>query len=348
MNRVLQSVCTLGAALLLLAGAARAEAANGEDMHGLNGDALTRRYVANGLIMRMLAIEWASRVMLVKHCTADDRKEPMSPRMMVTVDAVQKWMIDGPPTNKMKAASFQGMRLLQEAAFTSGELAEWDRFRKSSQVQRALNIIALLQAVEVTGESLTDNRNGRDWDWPLANLREMADTAQLRPYLDKALDKVSPGSAATLAKVSAVPSEIRDDAAGRELHKTFEKDSENLQKAMMAQLSQADKQAVDALVQQPVYLRLQEIAVAWREFHIPESKPDYKITVPPPELETVASLCDKLKLPACKPDSPLAQGLEKARRDYRSVQDSDPLYPFPQIYEVVKSVPEAGCPQTKP
>jgi len=350
MYRILQSGCALGAALLVLAGAASAEAVSSEDVRDLDGGALYHRYITNGLTARMLAFEWTDRTALLNSCTARGNREkfPMypSPRKMAVANVVQKWMIDGPLASKKKIANYQGMRLLQEAAFTPGELAEWDRFRKTAQGKRALNIAALFRAVEVTAGSLIDNRNGRDWNWPLANLGEMADAAQLRPALDKALDKVSPASAEVLTKVSATPGEIRNDAAGRELRETFLKHSENLQEAMLAQLDPDDRQALDALVQQPVYLRWLEIVSAWREFRAPETKPDYKASAEPAKLEAVTAFCDKLKLQSCKPDSPLAQGLEKARHDYRSIQDSDLLYPDPQIVAAVKHMPEAGCPQT--
>jgi len=347
MNRITQFAGALGAALLLLAGTVRAEEIRSEDLRDLDGGALARRYIVNGLNLRMQAFEQARRTLLIKRCTALDRQFPKrpSPRTMAVVNAVQKWMIDGSFTSKPKIAGYRGMRLLQDAAFTSGELAQWDRFRKSAQGQRALNIDAVVRAVDVTAESLVDIRTGVPWDWPLANLREMADAADMRPYLDKALDQASAGSAAALAKVSAVPGENRDDAAGQQLREIFLKHSENLQEALLAQLTQADKQALDALDRQPVSLRWEEIASAWKEFVSPETNPDYKITGAPAKLETVAAFCGKLKLPACKPDSPLAQGLENARRNFRDTFSGSEFDAYSQaLYEVIKRVPEAGCP----
>jgi hypothetical protein len=346
MNRIPRFASALGAALLLLAGAARAEAADSESefVHGLDGGAPYRIYSSDGLGVRTAALEYSRRAMIKKHCSALDKDFPnhSSPPMAAAADAMQKWMlgghVEGVPDNKSMSVGLQGMRLLIEAVFTPRELAEWDRFRHSAQGQRGINIAALFSVTEDTAEA-TDLHTGVAVDWPLANLREMADAAKLRPYLDKALEQVAAGNAAALAKLSIVPGENRDDAATRKLRETFFDHWETLEVALRAQMTQADKQAVEALMRQPVYRRWPEIAEAWSDFVSPKPFPG------PVKLQTVAEFCGKLKLAACQADSPLAQSLEKARNDSRSIADKMVEVDYS---DVIDNVPGTGCQKTKP
>lgn len=360
MNRMTRFASALGASLLLLAGTASSKATDSEDLHGLYESAAYRTYITDGVVLRTQAFEEARMALLLNRCSGLDKEFPNhpSPPIMAVTDVAQKWLSDNPVVNKQKSAVRRGAHLLIEAAFTPDELANWDRFRQSKQGKRAININALLSAIDQTPYSLTDSSTGVDWDWPFANLRKMADATALRQYLDKALDQVSPGSAAILAKVSAVPgenldrsssSQIRYDAFGY----SSPSSTEPLKKAFLAQLNTADRQAMQALEQQPVARQWNGIWTAWRKFiGLPTEEESMAAIGKPDEpvqQETVTQFCSKLKLRGCEPNSPLAQGLDKARSDFQaSLEDSIKVLRPREIYVRVKHMPEAGCPRTAP
>jgi len=356
MNRILQSGCVLGAALLLLAGAASAKATDSEDLHGFDESAAYRTYIADGVVLRTEALGIARMALLLNHCSGLDKEFPKhpSPPIMAVTDVAQKWLSDNPVVNKQKSATRRGAHLSLEAAFTPDELADWDRFRQSAQGKRAIDISALLLAIDQTVYSLNDSNSGVDWDWPVANLRKMADATALRQYLDKALNQVSPGSAAILAKVSAVPgenldrsssSQMRDDAFGY----SNPSSTDPLKKAFLAQLNNADRQAMQALEQQPVARQWNGIFSAWRKFIGLHTEEEFMAAIGKPaepiQQETVTQFCSKLKLRGCEPNSPLARGLDKARSDFQASQEDSVNMSLPrEIYERVKRMPEAGCP----
>ena len=356
MNRMARWSSALGAAVLLTAGCASTKVTDSEDLHGLNEEAAYRTYITEGLVLRTKAFEEARRAMLFHHCSGLDKEFPghPSPSMVAAADAVQKWMrgdpVEGGPENKVKSVVSRSNSLLFKATeFPPGELAEWDRFRESAQGKRALNIHALLDAMEETAYSLIDLSTARTWDWPLANLREMADATGVRKELDHALDQVAPGSAATLAQASVVPGEnLPDSAEASRLRDAFENHSDSLEKAVLAQLTDADRQALQALERQPAPRRWEEVVLAWQKFALPEAIDPIVTTLNimsgkatfPPRLEPVAEFCSQLKLQGCAPNSPLAQELEQARSDAREVPSNYPSV----LYEIVKRVPEAGCP----
>jgi hypothetical protein len=339
MRYLLERAAFAGA--LLLAASAIAQPVDRAVTRDLDGGAAFSSMIYDGVVMRIQAMEHSRRSLLVQRCTALDRDFPRhpAPRMTAVTDAVWRWSVQGGvpgvADNKHRALTLAIIPALIGAAYTPQQLAQWDAFRATEQGRRGIAVAAMQSAILRVEDALVDVNSGVAWAWPLAQLRDLADRQGLRAPLDQAVDEVLPGASRILAGFSTTPG--ASDPG--DLAERFGANTERVADAFIRHLAPADAAALQALDKQPVYQRWPELLDALLVFVSAD------ILAPPKSGEralrmSAAEFCRANELARC--DAAFESALERYRTESVAYAESDQFQKT--VRQIVKQLPEAGCP----
>ncbi|WP_138922533.1 hypothetical protein [Hylemonella gracilis] len=321
--------------------AANAQGPSADDvLHELDGGPIYRAYVYEGLHLRKMALESTRRWLLVQRCSALSSQYPLkpAPRLVEVSDVVWRWMVSGGVDGVSNIPSTVLVRDLEaaaiNAAFLSDELQAWDRFRKSPQGRRGLEVQALRDGIASLDHVLIENGLGMAWwTWPIAKLRTMSDYLHLRSAFDGALNAVEDGLADEVGKLSDVPG---NEVAGHTLPDLLAGNRKKLDEALVEQLTQNDRAALLALEEQAALVRWRQVRSQTRWFANigPQaSSNNSRQTV------SAREFCDAGGLRCTAPQIEALENQRNALADHLASGADERA-----VREIVKRTPEAGCP----
>lgn len=324
-------------ACLLLSTTALAQSPTRATLRDLDGGKEFVSAMTEGVSMRIQALDESRLSLAYMKCTARDLKFPgqPAPRIVAVAEVVLHWMLQGGEPGTSDEEIREGGEVLSallETAFSPEELMRWDAFRRSAQGRRSIAVHAVRLAANAQGDFLSDSSSGTYWAWPLANLRDFADSQGLREPLYRALEEVRPGSTRIIAGLSAVPGV---DFEASELAGDILRNADKLAPAFERHLSAADVHALRMLEAQPVFQRWSTLLPEFSVFL------QRAIAATPSEsLIGASEFCRRSELARCD------RGFLEVLQRYLATVDSYVMSTKRDylIRQIVRDLPEAGCP----